>query len=102
MSKTSALALGCQLSLGVADRDPRDIERIAQLEVQVGARDARIAELEGKLEGLTQLVMSLKEQLNRNSGNSHLRVPRACRSNIARRRASSSTSARRTGTRCFT
>jgi len=42
----------------VADRDPRDVERIA--------------ELEHKLEELTQLVMSLKEQLGRNSRNSHL------------------------------
>lgn len=42
----------------MADRDPRDIERIT--------------ELEGKLAELTLLVMSLKEQLNRNSRNSHL------------------------------
>jgi transposase len=35
-------------------------------------RDQRIAELERKVEELTQLVMSLKEQLGRNSRNSHL------------------------------
>jgi transposase len=44
--------------------DPRDL-RIADLEAQLVARDARIAEL-------TELVMSLKQQLDRNSRNSHL------------------------------
>jgi transposase len=41
----------------VADRDPRDIERIA--------------ELERKVEELSQLVLALQEQLRRNSGNSN-------------------------------
>ena len=66
--------------------DPRDLERIADLEAQVADKDAqlvvrdaqiaaqgtRITELERKVEELMQLVMSLKEQLNRNSRNSHL------------------------------
>lgn len=66
--------------------DPRDLARIVDLEaqvadkdVQLAARDAQIAaqatritELERKVEELVQLVMSLKEQLNRNSRNSHL------------------------------
>ena len=66
--------------------DPRDLERIADLEAQVAEKDARIVvleaqdgvhraritELQRKLEELTQMVMSLQEQLNRNSRNSHL------------------------------
>lgn len=66
--------------------DPRDLERIAALEGQVADKDAqlavrdaqiaaqgtRITELESKVEELVQLVMALKEQLNRNSKNSHL------------------------------
>ncbi len=51
--------------------DPRD-QRITELEAQVVARDARIVELERKVEELTELVMSLKDQVNRNSRNSHL------------------------------
>lgn len=51
--------------------DPRD-QRIIELEAQVSARDKRIAELERKVEELIQLVISLKEQLSRNSRNSHL------------------------------
>lgn len=51
--------------------DPRD-ERIAELEARVAARDAEVADLKRKVEELTQLVLSLKEQLNRNSRNSHL------------------------------
>ena len=58
--------------------DPRD-ERIAELEAQGAAKDAAIAAqrveielLKQKVEELTQLVLSLKEQLNRNSRNSHL------------------------------
>jgi transposase len=58
--------------------DPRDL-RIAELEAQLAekdaqlaARDARIAELESKVAELTELVMSLKQQLERNSRNSHL------------------------------
>lgn len=49
--------------------DPRD-QRIAELEALVLARDAEISELKGKVEELTKLVMSLKEQLGKNSGNS--------------------------------
>ena len=49
--------------------DPRD-QRIADLEVQVAARDAEIAELRRKLEELTQLVLTLKERLDQNSTNS--------------------------------
>jgi transposase len=49
--------------------DPRD-ERITELEALVAAKDARIAELEKKVEDLTQLVLMLKERLDRNSGNS--------------------------------
>ena len=65
--------------------DPRDL-RISELEAQVAARDARIgefetqaaardadiAELKRKVEELTQLVMSLKDQVSRNSRNSHV------------------------------
>ena len=43
--------------------DPRDQE-IAELKAALAARDAQIAEL-------TQMVMALKEQLGRNSGNSN-------------------------------
>ncbi len=43
--------------------DPRDV-RIAELEAALAARDAQIAEL-------TQMVLALKEQLSRNSGNSN-------------------------------
>jgi len=57
--------------------DPRD-QRIAELEAHVAAQDAviaakdvRIAELERKVEELTKLVMTLKEQLDRNSNNSN-------------------------------
>ena len=56
--------------------DPRD-QRIVELEAQGAAKDAvieaqrvEIELLKQKVEELTQLVMSLKEQLNRNSGNS--------------------------------
>lgn len=52
--------------------DPRDLQRIAELEAEVAAKDARIAELERKTEELTQLVASLKSQLDRNSRNSNL------------------------------
>jgi transposase len=52
----------------VADRDPRDVERIAELEAQV----ARIPELERRVAELGELVMSLKRQLDQNSRNSHL------------------------------
>jgi len=50
--------------------DPRDAE-IAELKAQVAAKDARIAELERKVDELTQVVMALKAQLGRNSGNSN-------------------------------
>ena len=49
--------------------DPRD-QRITELEAQLVARDAEIAALTRKVDELTQLVLALKEQLNRNSGNS--------------------------------
>jgi transposase len=49
--------------------DPRD-QRIAELEAENAARNAHIAELEQKVEELTQLVLMLKERLDRNSGNS--------------------------------
>ena len=56
--------------------DPRD-QRIAELEsrvaaqdAQLAAKDAKIAELEHKVAELTQLVLMLKERLDRNSGNS--------------------------------
>jgi len=51
--------------------DPRD-QRIAELEAQVAAKDARIVELERKVEELTHLVLSLQGQLGRNSRNSNL------------------------------
>lgn len=49
--------------------DPRD-QRIAELEAENAAQKARIAELERKVEELTQMVLMLKERLDRNSGNS--------------------------------
>ena len=56
--------------------DPRD-QRIAELEgrvaaqdAQLAAKDAEIAELKNRLDELTKLVLSLKEQLDRNSSNS--------------------------------
>ncbi len=56
--------------------DPRD-QRIAELQSRVAAQDAQlaakdgeIAELRNGLDELTKLVLSLKEQLDRNSSNS--------------------------------
>jgi transposase len=56
--------------------DPRD-QRIAELEARVATADAaveaqraEIAQLKATVEELTQLVLTLKEQLNRSSGNS--------------------------------
>lgn len=49
--------------------DPRD-ERIAELETENAALKARVVDLEDKVEQLTNLVLTLKEQLERNSGNS--------------------------------
>jgi len=49
--------------------DPRD-QRIAELEAENAAQKTRIAELERKVEELTQMVLMLKERLDRNSGNS--------------------------------
>lgn len=50
--------------------DPRD-QRIAELEAENAALRARTAELEKKVEDLTKLVLTLKEQLDRNSSNSN-------------------------------
>lgn len=47
-------------------------QRIAELEAACVAKDTRNAELERKVDELTQLVLSLKQQLDRNSKNSHL------------------------------
>jgi len=49
--------------------DPRD-QRIAELEAENAALKARTADLEHKVEQLTQLVLTLKEQLDRSSSNS--------------------------------
>jgi transposase len=49
--------------------DPRD-QRITELEAENAALRARTAELEKKVEDLTQMVLMLKERLDRNSGNS--------------------------------
>jgi transposase len=56
--------------------DPRD-QRIAELELRVAAqaaelaaKDVEIADLKRKVEELTQMVVMLKERLDRNSGNS--------------------------------
>jgi len=49
--------------------DPRD-QRITELEAENAALRARSAELEKKVEELTQLVVMLKARLDRNSGNS--------------------------------
>ena len=51
--------------------DPRDLERIAELEERLAARDAEVVELKRKVEELTRLVLTLKEQLGKNSGNSN-------------------------------
>jgi transposase len=50
--------------------DPRD-QRIADLESRLTAKDAEIADLKSKVEDLTKLVLTLKEQLDRNSSNSN-------------------------------
>lgn len=50
--------------------DPRD-HRIAELEAENATLKGRVAELEGKVEQLMQLVLTLKEQLDRNSSNSN-------------------------------
>jgi transposase len=50
--------------------DSRD-QRIAELEAENAAQKARIADLERKVEELTHLVMTLKEQMNRSSSNSN-------------------------------
>ena len=50
--------------------DPRD-QRIAELEAENAGAKARIADLERKVDELTKLVLTLKEQLDRNSGNSN-------------------------------
>ncbi len=50
--------------------DPRD-QRIAELEAENAAQRARISELERKLEESALLVLTLKEQLAKNSGNSN-------------------------------
>jgi transposase len=49
--------------------DPRD-QRIVELETENVALKARVADLEGKVESLTKLMLTLKEQLDRNSSNS--------------------------------
>ena len=49
--------------------DPRD-QRIAELETENAAAKARITGLEQKVEELTKLVLTLKEQLDRSSSNS--------------------------------
>ena len=51
--------------------DPRD-QRIAELEAELAVKDARIEQLERKVEQLTQLVAELMEKLGQNSRNSHL------------------------------
>ncbi len=48
------------------------MERIAELEAEVAAKDQRIAELEQQVASLKQQVAQLAEQLGRNSSNSHL------------------------------
>ena len=50
--------------------DPRD-QRIAELEAENAVLKGRTAELEKKVEDLTKLVLTLKEQLDRNSSNSN-------------------------------
>lgn len=50
--------------------DPRD-QRIAELEAENAAQKARIVELERRVEELTQLVLTLKQQLDKNSSNSN-------------------------------
>lgn len=50
--------------------DPREA-RIAELEAENAGQKARIAELERKVDELTALVLTLKERLDRNSGNSN-------------------------------
>lgn len=50
--------------------DPRD-QRIAELESRLAAKDGEIADLKRKVEELTQLVLTLKERLDRNSSNSN-------------------------------
>ncbi len=54
-------------------------QRIAELEAELAAKDARIGELEtrvveqtARIEGLTKQVAELLQKLNQNSRNSHL------------------------------
>lgn len=51
--------------------DPRD-QRIAELEAENAGQKVRIADLEQKVEQLTKLVLTLKEQLERSSNNSNM------------------------------
>ena len=60
-------------------RDPRDVERIAELEGQLVAKDVEIAQLKAEVAGLsekvaelTELVAKLMAKLGQNSGNSSL------------------------------
>ena len=50
--------------------DPR-VQRIAELEAEVAAKDARIAELECKVDGLTRQSAELLRRLGEDSGNSN-------------------------------
>ena len=69
--------------------DPRDQE-IAELKAALAARDAQIAEL-------TQMVLALKEQLGRNSGNSNRPPSSDSPSQRAERRGKSKSERKRGG-----
>jgi transposase len=76
--------------------DPRD-QRITELEAENAAAKLRVAELERKVDELTQLVLALKEQLNRNSGNSSKPPSSDTPNQRAERRGKSGTGGKRGG-----
>lgn len=83
--------------------DPRD-QRIGELEsrvtaqdAQLAAKDAEIADLKRKVEDLTQLVLTLKERLDRNSGNSSQPPSSDSPQQRAERRAKGATGGKRGG-----
>ena len=91
----------------MVDRDPRDIARIADLEVEVATKDlligkleaqvSRVGDLERKVEELTKLVMKLQEELGRNSGNSNMPPSSDSPSERAERRGGAKSKRKRGG-----
>ena len=76
--------------------DLRD-QRFAELEGRVVAKDAEIGELKRKVDELTELVLSLREQLGKNSGNSGKPPSSDSPSQRAERRGKGNTGGKRGG-----